>query len=80
MDNKANICDGAAKVKEEEKISFEHRNVQVEDGSTFKSKFEICEELGRGRFGTVFKVKDNSSGEIFAAKFVKCRKNDDKKK
>ncbi len=36
---------------------FEHRIVQVEDGSIFKSKYEIYEELGRGRFGVVFKVR-----------------------
>ena len=65
---------------EEEKKSFDHRIVQIEDGSIFKSKFEICEELGRGRFGTVFKVKNSNNGEIFAAKFIKCRKLDDKRK
>ena len=59
---------------------FEHRIVNVEDGSIFKSKFEIYEELGRGRFGVVFKVKDKGNGEILAAKFVRCRKSEEKQK
>ena len=59
---------------------FEHRIVNVEDGSIFKSKYEIYEELGRGRFGVVFKVKDKINGEILAAKFVRCRKSEEKQK
>ena len=59
---------------------FEHRIAQVEDGSIFKSKYEIYEELGRGRFGVVFKVKDKVNGEILAAKFVRCRKSEEKQK
>ena len=57
---------------------FEHRNVVIEKGDVFKQKYEIFEELGRGRFGVVFKVKDRSSGEQFAAKFIRCRKSEEK--
>ena len=34
------------------------------------------------RFGVVFKVKDkkDKSGEVFAAKFVRCRKSEEKQK
>ena len=59
---------------------FEHRNVVIEKGEVFKQKYEIFEELGRGRFGVVFKVKDRSSGEHFAAKFIRCRKSEEKVK
>lgn len=59
---------------------FEHRIVQVEEGQIFKSKYEIYEELGRGRFGVVFKVKDKVNGEVLAAKFVRCRKSEEKQK
>jgi predicted Ser/Thr protein kinase len=59
---------------------FEHKIVTVEDGSIFKAKFEIYEELGRGRFGVVFKVKDKVNGEVLAAKFVRCRKSEEKQK
>merc|ERR1711997_477472 len=59
---------------------FEHRIALMEDGSIFKNKYEIYEELGRGRFGVVFKVKDKVNGEILAAKFVRCRKSEEKQK
>ena len=59
---------------------FQHRIVSLEPGSTFKDKYEIYEELGRGRFGVVFKVKDRGSGEQYAAKFIRCRKQEDKQK
>ena len=57
---------------------FTHRMVTIEKGEVFKSKYEVFEELGRGRFGVVFKVKDKSSGEQFAAKFIRCRKSEEK--
>lgn len=59
---------------------FEHRIVEIEDGGIFKAKYEIYEELGRGRFGVVFKVKDKVNGEVLAAKFVRCRKSEEKQK
>lgn len=59
---------------------FQHRIVSLETGSTFKTKYEIYEELGRGRFGVVFKVKDKDTNEYFAAKFVRCRKQEEKQK
>ena len=46
----------------------------------FKDKFDIYEELGRGRFGVVFKVSDKSTREVFAAKFVRCRKQEEREK
>merc|ERR1711997_686245 len=59
---------------------FEHRIVVLEEGSIFKDNFDIYEELGRGRFGVVFKVKDKDSREVFAAKFVRCRKQEEREK
>ena len=59
---------------------FEHRHVMLEEGHIFKDKFEIYEELGRGRFGVVFKVRDKDSREVFAAKFVRCRKQEEREK
>jgi serine/threonine protein kinase len=66
--------------EEEFESPFEHRVVSLEEGSIFKAKFEIYEELGRGRFGVVFKVKNRETREIFAAKFVKCRKQEERDK
>ncbi len=59
---------------------FEHRVVSLEPGADFKSKFGIYEELGRGRFGVVFKVVDKQSEETYAAKFIRCRKQEERQK
>ena len=59
---------------------FTHRQVTLEEGDVFKKKFEIYEELGRGRFGVVFKVRDQDTREVFAAKFVRCRKQEEREK
>ena len=59
---------------------FEHRVVSLEAGDIFKHKFDIYEELGRGRFGVVFKVRDKDTRETFAAKFVRCRKQEEREK
>ena len=65
---------------EEFDAPFEHKDVVLEEGSIFKDKFDIYEELGRGRFGVVFKVKDKDTREVFAAKFVRCRKQEEREK
>jgi len=49
---------------------FEHRIVELKEGSIFKVKYEIYEELGRGRFGVVFKVKDKENGEVLVSLFL----------
>ena len=59
---------------------FEHRIVTLQEGRIFKDSFDIYEELGRGRFGVVFKVSDKSTREVFAAKFVRCRKQEEREK
>ncbi|XP_040563624.1 uncharacterized protein [Lepeophtheirus salmonis] len=59
---------------------FEHRIVALDEGSVFKRKYGVYDELGRGRFGVVFKVKDKETNEILAAKFVKCRRSEDRQK
>ena len=59
---------------------FDHHIVALQDGAIFKDKFEIYEELGRGRFGVVFKVRDVHTNAIFAAKFVRCRKQEEREK
>ncbi len=46
----------------------------------FRSKYGIYEELGRGRFGVVFKVEDRATGDHYAAKFIRCRKSEERKK
>lgn len=55
-------------------------NYEVHRGEEFASLYESLEELGRGRFGVVHKVRQRQTGDIRAAKMVKCIKTTDKKK
>jgi Protein kinase domain/Fibronectin type III domain len=60
-------------------------NVHVEvphirSGGDFRERFEVFEELGKGRFGTVHRVLEKESGTILAAKMIKCIKAVDRQK
>lgn len=50
----------------------------IKPGGDFKTRFIVHEELGKGRFGVVFKVVERESGQTLAAKIVKCIKAKDK--
>lgn len=52
----------------------------LEPGLDFKSRFDVLEELGKGRFGVVHRVIDKITNQKLAAKFVKCRTSKDKDK
>lgn len=52
----------------------------IEEGGLFDERFEVLEELGKGRFGQVRKVKERNTGHILAGKFVKCIKAKDKER
>lgn len=55
--------------------------VSVQSGGDFKSRFEIIEELGKGRFGVVYKVQERAQPEqLLAAKVIKCIKSRDRQK
>lgn len=53
---------------------------QVKTGGDFKTRFDMMEELGKGRFGTVHRVMERETGLILAAKIIKCIKAMDRKK
>ncbi|XP_032590350.1 myosin light chain kinase, smooth muscle isoform X5 [Drosophila grimshawi] len=56
-------------------------SVCVQSGGDFKSRFDIIEELGKGRFGVVYKVQERSQPEqLLAAKVIKCIKARDRQK
>ncbi|CAK9829518.1 Myosin light chain kinase, smooth muscle [Anthophora retusa] len=57
---------------------FEARIVEMEDGQLFNDKYEVLEELGKGRYGTVRRVIETCSGTSFAAKFVRTIKTKDR--
>ncbi|XP_054090488.1 myosin light chain kinase, smooth muscle isoform X8 [Zeugodacus cucurbitae] len=58
-----------------------HRPICVKSGGDFKSRFEILDELGKGRFGVVYRVQEREeSKQILAAKVIKCIKAQDRQK
>lgn len=59
---------------------FEPRLVTVEPGQEFKGRFDVLEELGKGRFGVVHKVVDKITAQKLAAKFIRCRTAKDRDK
>ncbi|XP_039229325.1 titin isoform X11 [Drosophila yakuba] len=60
---------------------FGRTTVSVQSGGDFKSRFEIIEELGKGRFGIVYKVQERGQPEqLLAAKVIKCIKSQDRQK
>ena len=39
------------------------------------SKYEAVEKIGTGSFGAVYKVRDRTTGTVYAAKYVECKEN-----
>lgn len=39
---------------------------------TFAGRYDVLDELGKGAYGVVRKVRERESGELYAAKFVGC--------
>lgn len=54
--------------------------MSIEPGQEFKAKYEVLEEIGKGRFGIVHKVVDKTTNQKLAAKFIKCRTAKDREK
>ncbi|GAB0100344.1 muscle M-line assembly protein unc-89 [Sergentomyia squamirostris] len=55
-------------------------DVEVTPGGDFKNRFEMLEELGKGRFGVVYKVIERDAMRTLAAKVIKCIKAKDRVK
>ncbi|XP_018400778.1 PREDICTED: myosin light chain kinase, smooth muscle-like, partial [Cyphomyrmex costatus] len=64
--------------KDEFEPSFEARLVVPEEGKLFGEKYDVLEELGKGRYGVVRKVIERPTGMNFAAKFIKTMKAKDR--
>jgi len=52
--------------------------VDLEEGRLFAERYDILEELGKGRYGIVRKVIERSTNMTFAAKFVRTIKAKDR--
>ncbi|XP_037954687.1 myosin light chain kinase family member 4-like, partial [Teleopsis dalmanni] len=59
--------------------TFPYRDVTIKRGVDANEQFEILSEVGRGKFGTVYKCKEKCSGLKLAAKFVPIPKREDKR-
>lgn len=57
---------------------FERRQVEVKRNKDVREEYDLDEELGRGRFGTVYKCTDKCGGRKLAAKFVAMRRREDR--
>ncbi|KAK4304915.1 hypothetical protein Pmani_023160 [Petrolisthes manimaculis] len=65
---------------EDYETSFAPLNVKLEPGDTFDTQYRVHEEVGKGRFGIVYKVTEKTSGVTRAAKIIKCIKSKEKEK
>ncbi|XP_029051318.2 calcium/calmodulin-dependent protein kinase I-like isoform X2 [Osmia bicornis bicornis] len=59
--------------------SFPYRDVTVRRGVEFKDYYDIQSEIGRGKFGTVYRCKEKASGLMLAAKVVNTAKKEDRR-
>ncbi|CAL7945009.1 unnamed protein product [Xylocopa violacea] len=59
--------------------SFPYRDVTVRRGVEFKDHYDIQSEIGRGKFGTVYRCKEKASGLMLAAKVVNTAKKEDRR-
>lgn len=58
---------------------METKVVTPEEGKVFHERYDVMEELGKGRYGIVKRVVEKSTGHEFASKFVKTIKATDRK-
>merc|ERR1711962_574358 len=59
---------------------FEVRKVDLEPGSIYDNGYETFEEVGKGRFGVVYRCVNKETGQRRAAKIIKCIQADAKEK
>ncbi|XP_047736468.1 uncharacterized protein LOC108682041 isoform X2 [Hyalella azteca] len=59
---------------------FEHCVVEVESGEAFSELYSLHEEVGKGRFGIVYRCTDKRTNKQRAAKIIKCIQAKEKEK
>lgn len=58
---------------------FEPRSIVVKIGENPKTYYDLNEELGRGKFGVVYRCKEKNGTRTFAAKFICTAKPEDRR-
>ncbi|OXU25722.1 hypothetical protein TSAR_002187 [Trichomalopsis sarcophagae] len=59
--------------------SFPYRDVTVRKGVEFKDHYDIESEIGRGKFGTVYRCKEKKTSLTLAAKVVNTTRKEDRR-
>lgn len=63
---------------EDPEPDFQPRQIVVKKGVDVKKEYVLNEELGRGKFGTVYKCTEKATDKKFAAKFITTPKVQDR--
>ena len=63
-----------------EVVDFEHNALDFLPGDQFADRFDLHEEVGKGRFGIVYRCTDKLNSKRRAAKIIKCIKPSEKEK
>lgn len=63
---------------EEAEPPFEPRQVKLKKNQDVKEEYTLRDELGRGKFGTVYRCEEKKTGRILAAKFILTQRPDDR--
>lgn len=64
--------DSTPKITLKTENSHEISIFPIKSKENFNIRFDVCEELGKGRFGVVTRVVEKESGNSFAMKVIKC--------
>ncbi|XP_054737956.1 death-associated protein kinase related [Anastrepha obliqua] len=67
------------KLQQELEPAFPYRDVTIKRGVDAHELYEVLSEVGRGKFGTVYKCQDKATGLKLAAKFVPIPKREDRR-
>lgn len=59
--------------------SFPYRDVQMKRNTDVKESYDLQTEIGRGKFGTVYRCRERCSGLSLAAKFVSVARKEDRR-
>ncbi|RZC42172.1 myosin light chain kinase, smooth muscle-like, partial [Asbolus verrucosus] len=60
-------------------LSFPYRDVEIRKGVDPKDLYDLESEIGRGKFGTVYKCREKTTGLALAAKFIAVPKKEDRR-
>ncbi|CAC5377019.1 MYLK [Mytilus coruscus] len=78
IDNDSPISPFLPRAMQEEELPFTPRTVVPVTEKIFEDHYEKIAEVGKGKFGNVYKCLHKEEKETWAAKVIKCRKKDEK--